>query len=527
MTVDLPEPGQEQPSRQRARVLIPDLIAIVTILCASVCAYHRIVGLWWMWDDPYHLNRLAPVGFKQIFLTADFWRAHPSHVYTPLLFASLKSDLLAFGLDPRGFYLHQLAVVAIAAVAIYCALRIVLDPVAAGATALIGVLGPAFATTVPQIMTRHYFEGVILATVSLIAFARKWNGVSVVSYLLSTLAKEVFVPLPLLLLVAYPKRWKSLVPHGVALVAYAMLRIAMVGSVRAYGFTVPSARWPLMIATAPLRMIRSWVSDAGVAGVCLVVGVLISVVVLFLRDRTQRIRILAGAAVAIVPVLPVSIDLRSRFVLVAWLLACVAAGLLLRRYAIVLLAVAVVANRLEWASTMRESVRMSDEARVFETMSSSELLFMPHTPAGTLAELGVLAHSEGRWLYDQQPLCGGRVSAERVLAFDPVVRQVRAMVPAEIATLCAAIRAAPLSVTLGGEGDKVFWQLGPYELGRYNFVLGDGQQGLEIPRDAGFRRAWVGSVSMRVRYDSPEGWSTYSPDFTVDLTHGQTLRWQR
>ena len=39
--------------------------------------------------------------------------------------------------------------------------------------ALLAFLGPAFARTVPQLMTRHYFEGLIFVLGAWIAFARR------------------------------------------------------------------------------------------------------------------------------------------------------------------------------------------------------------------------------------------------------------------------------------------------------------------------------------------------------------------
>jgi hypothetical protein len=35
------------------------------------------------------------------------------------------------------------------------------------------------------------------------------------------------------------------------------------------------------------------------------------------------------------------------------------------------------------------------------------------------------------------------------------------------------------------------------------------------------------TLTLRVRYDSPTGWSTYSPDLTVDLAHFETVTWYR
>lgn len=504
------------------------LDAAVSVIIAAICAlaYRKITRLWWMWDDPFHLN-LSATTFGQLFFGRHFWQTTPAQVYAPLLLVSLKADRLAFGLNANAFYLHQLAAVSLGAIALYFALRQTLDPIAASMTALLAFLGPAFARTVPQLMTRHYFEGLIFVLAAWIAFARKRPALSAILYFISTLAKEVFVPLPLVLLAVYPKRWRELFPHGAALIVYSIARIVILGSVHGYGYTVQAYRWPLAIVTAPVRIVRALIGDAGIVGICLVVAVLSCVAAIFIRDRHQRLVIGAAAFAAIVPILPVSIDVQSRYVLLTWLLASVAAGLLLKRFTLVILIVAVIANRAQWTHTMRETTRMSAEARAYASSTAGDLLLNPLVPPASIIELRNLTHSTGRWLYDQQPICAKRVSGGHILSYASASRGVREMSAGNIASECASIRAAPLSVTLSGAGDRVFWNFGPYRDGTYHIILNDGLHGFEVPRAVGFRLSGMKTLTLRVRYDSPTGWSTYSPDLTVDLAHFETVTWYR
>jgi hypothetical protein len=376
-------------------------------------------------------------------------------------------------------------------------------------------------------MTRHYFEGLIFALGAWIAFARKQPALSAILYFISTLAKEVFVPLPLLLVAVYPKRWRELFPHGAALVIYSVARIAILGSVHGYGYTVPGYRWPLAIVTAPVRIVRALIGDAGIAGVCLVIAILLCVSFVFIRDRRERLIIGAAALAATVPILPVSIDMQSRYVLMAWLLGSVAVGLLLKRFTLIVLVIALIANRAQWVQTMRETLRMSDEARVFASSSSADLLLSPLMPPATIIELRNLTHSTGRWLYDQQPICAKRISASRILTYNSSSRTVREMPAEELASECASVRSAPLSVKLSGAEDRLFWDFGPYRDGTYHIILNDGLHGFEVPRSVGFRLGGVSSLNLRVRYDSPAGWYTYSPDLTIDMVHFQTVTWHR
>jgi hypothetical protein len=504
-----------------------DWIASSGVFLAALLLYRKVTRLWWTFDDPLHLNLAGANGFFQLFFGARFWRAYPAHIYAPLQLVSPKLDLTFFGQDARAFYVHQLIAVSICGALLFFALRAAIDGISAFATAVLAIAGPAVAQTVPELMTRQYFEGLIFAIAATIAFARGRSILSAVLYLVSMLGKEVFVPLPLILLAMDRKRWRELVPHAVSLAGYSVLRIAILGPhLQGYGYTVPASRWPAAIATAPMRILRALRGDAGAAGLCLVIAVLFCVVILFIRDSNRRLAILAAAVAAVLPILPVSIEMQSRYVLTSWVLAAIAAGLLLKRYTVILLVIALIANRIQWTRTMRDATRMSDEARAAASMSSEDLLFMPLTPPSTMIELRKLTHSAGRWLYDQQPLCAGRVVARRVVSYDRESRGLRDLPPSRLAQECSSIRAAPMSVELDGARDRVFWDFGPYNDGQYRIILGDGMQGFDVPREAGFRLP-VDSLGLRVRFDSPAGWATYSPDLTIDVAHSQRLVWRR
>ncbi len=120
----------------------------------------------------------------------------------------------------------------------------------------------------------------------------------------------------------------------------------------------------------------------------------------------------------------------------------------------------------------------------------------------------------------------------RVWGYDPVARRVEDMtsrVPALRRRYCSSIRhGAPLSVEIHASGPRaLYWHLGPYREGRYAFVLGDGAQAFEMPASGGFQLKQVGRLALRVRYESPEGWVTYSPELDMDFTRQPSYRWAR
>ena len=95
-------------------------------------------------------------------------------------------------------------------------------------------------------------------------------------------------------------------------------------------------------------------------------------------------------------------------------------------------------------------------------------------------------------------------------------------------TFCRAIHdAAPLAVEIRGEGTGISWSLGPYIEGRYRFILGDGGMAVDMPRTGGFLLRQPAPLALRVKYESPDGWVTYSQVLSIDPREKAAVRWRR
>ena len=134
----------------------------------------------------------------------------------------------------------------------------------------------------------------------------------------------------------------------------------------------------------------------------------------------------------------------------------------------------------------------------------------------------------GGWFQDDLYLCFHRGPLGRVWGYDEetrrlvnLTRRIRAL----RARHCSSIRAeAPLSATLRFTREGLFWELGPHREGTYRFVLRDGAEAFEMPRSAGFK-VQANGLPLRVEYESPDGWITYSPE--LQLREGSSLHWSR
>jgi hypothetical protein len=135
------------------------------------------------------------------------------------------------------------------------------------------------------------------------------------------------------------------------------------------------------------------------------------------------------------------------------------------------------------------------------------------------------------WFYDDFYLCAHGNAGKRVWQFDPAILTVVEITP-RIAAIerrhCGSIRSSvPLTVRFHFQRPELHWELGPYADGKYTVLLADGWETFEVPRKEALNIPNVTSLAVRVRYDSPEGWTTYSPEMALDFTRQSDFAWQR
>jgi hypothetical protein len=58
-------------------------------------------------------------------------------------------------------------------------------------------------------------------------------------------------------------------------------------------------------------------------------------------------------------------------------------------------------------------------------------------------------------------------------------------------------------------------------------LIANGVQAFDVPREDGFRLPDIPGISLRIRYDSPQGWVTYSPELALDFVRQPRLNWSR
>lgn len=537
------------------RVAPPILIVVVAAIAVAVL-YGRAVTLWWTYDDAYLLRIAGETEVRQYFHDGHFWRGTPGAMFVPVLHSMYDAGFHLFGLEPGAWHAGVLVLLAAAAAAVALTVRMVTGTFPAIAAGLLWVSGAAVCTLATQIMLVHYSIAIVLMAASTAAFLmalRKRSMImSVVAaalYLAAMLAKEIAVPL-LALLVLVPERDRRLrvrylIAPACAFLAYLAWRWAMIGTLLGgYGWAIERHELPALLLSLPVKLIRLCAGASLPAGL-VAVALVIAGALLAMRNWTAARIGLVTLVMAVAPIVPVSKQMEGRYAVMTWLWASVAFAFgvasLPRRWgsalAAVALAATIYANRQQWRVEYGRSDRMSDEGRAWMRLRPNELLRLPAVPPAAMMELHWLKEialrrqSGAGWFYDDLYLCTAGVDGKRVFRYDAKVENI---VEATAETqrwqrqFCGSIRpGAPLSAAFEYRDDALFWTFGPYQDGAWRVIIGGGLQAFDVPRTGGFRLPGLPGMTLRVRYVSPAGWTTYSPEVELDFVRRPRTSWRR
>jgi hypothetical protein len=556
-------PGEALPGQpgQRRRAVLLDGLAVLALVAATAALYHQVLDLWWISDDFFNLrwaNAWTPADYT---FDPAVWRQLPFRMLTPLLFASYDTDLALFGPHPRGFYVHQLAGLALAAAALYLLLRCWL----ARRWALFGawcfLASVPVLSLAPLVMVRHYIECVALAALATLAWVaalrageRRRRGVVLASaaallWLAAAAAKEIAVPLAIVLPFlpegTARRRMQLALPLVAAALVYVGYRYWMLGAfVGGYGWVVPQEERLRQLVGLPAAIGRQVVGVDPLAGGIALAVLLAGTLLAALSSRRAAALVALGAVSALLPVLPVASEMVPRYAVAAATLLAVAAAVGLARarnmrHTVGLIgAVALlVANRQAWSDELPRRQRMSTEYRALLELPAGHVVRRPAGPPASLAEVARFGAdllgrpSRAGWFVDDFYVCRHAKDIRRLWQYDHRRRTLAdrtASLPSLRRRYCGGLRnGAPLAVELERRDGVLSWSLGPYRTGTWSFVFDDGVTAHAVPRRGAFDVGPEAPGPLRVRYDSAAGWTTYSPVLAPPLANGRGLRWQR
>ena len=551
-----------------------DAAAALVLALLNVALYRKVVWLWWTYDDPFNLHAVLTHRLIDPFVNRAIW---PQQLFTPLMMTAFSAEAATVGLDARWWYAINLGLAALSTICIYAAVRLFFDWLPSFVAAALFAASVPMCSVVVQLSTVHYFIAIIFGALSVIAYViavrrgartsrpqsaavsagdqsatgrdarplraggpRSLAIVSALAYLAAMLAKEVAVPLPLFLTFV-PRRSRYVIAHWLMLPVYFVWRRLVIGTFfGAYSWVIAPGEWPKLLLMLPWRVIQAMAGANLFIGLALIALMLIGIVLAAKQSREALLITIVAMIVVLGPILPLAKEVNRRYVLVPWIAVSIAFAAGARRNK-ALLAIAplllIVANRQEWTTEFATRLRMSNEARFMVDMPVNGLLERPTTPPATMRELNWVKMEQlhrpagASWFYDDFYLCSHDIAGKRLYTYNPGTRwfvELTPRVPQITQRHCGSIRNdKPLRVRFEFHDPAFAWDLGPYANGTYTAVLADGYEAFKIPAKDALNIPGVTALPIRIRYDSPDGWTTYSPGFNLDLVHQPNFEWHR
>lgn len=216
---------------------VPLLLAIVTLVI-----HHSALNGFFRHDDGWHLGFAACYAPWEYFFVPGITREHSYANLTPWNPLTYDINLMLFGLNPVGYYAHQIISIWLVAYMSYFLLRLWVSIGWATIGAMLFLVGAPTIYIAQELMTGHYLEGLIFACITIYGFVRAirgdgnhWLALGVLGYILACTCKEIYVPLPILLLALPESNWKKrlrfVAPFLIVTFLYLCWRAVVLGTV--------------------------------------------------------------------------------------------------------------------------------------------------------------------------------------------------------------------------------------------------------------------------------------------------------
>ena len=216
--------------------LVPLLLAIVTWFM-----HRSALDGFWRFDDGLHLGFAACYAPWEYFFVPAITREFSSEFLTPWNPLTYDINLTLFGLHPVAHYAHQLVSLWLVACMSFLLLRHWVGLGWAVLGAALFLVGAPTVHIAQELMTGHYLEGLLFVCIAIYGFVRAirgdgrhWLAVGVLGYVLASTCKEVYLPIPVLLLALpaddWKKRFRFVTPFLVVTLLYLCWRAAVLGT---------------------------------------------------------------------------------------------------------------------------------------------------------------------------------------------------------------------------------------------------------------------------------------------------------
>jgi Dolichyl-phosphate-mannose-protein mannosyltransferase len=267
---------------------------------------------------------------------------------TPWSSLSWDIDYNLFQLEPFGFRAHQLASLAAMMGIVYLILYRLTHSIVITSVFCFAIMTlPATFSIGDDLTCRHYLEGMIFSLLSFY-FAGKYNEdqqlrwwvFSVLVYVFSITAKEIYIPLPGILFFYFSGNFRRKIllifPYAVALLAYLIWRYYMLDGFGGYkaddAASLHPGEHPLSLANIGSRLLTSWLGNPVGSLLALAFCLLVLAVNFRKLDTSVKFGIFIGALGLLLPILALVPTMAWGIFDSRWLFAVSVAILLLLAY---------------------------------------------------------------------------------------------------------------------------------------------------------------------------------------------------
>lgn len=540
------------------------LSGLAGCLLLTFTLYGSTLNGWWCCDDPQILKHALQYTPREYFAVPEAWRALVPYSLTPWLSLVYDLDHTVFGLNPAGYYLHNLLTIALCTALICLIARQWVSGWYAFGGGLLFLVGAPVMVAAHQLMVRHYMEGLLFYLLAFWLLLRavhdgrsRWGWLAAIAFAVAAAAKEIYLPLGLALFLvpqgSLRQRLQAGWPLLLVMLLYLPWRWYMLGDLVG-GYTPAAALGRSDLASAlaqfanipALLLAWPWLP---LSGLLLCFGLAIR------QTRQPWLPLALYLPVALLaPLIPLARQPglgagSERYFIALWavlalgaaiLAGSAAAGRSIRFHLFSGLVMALlIASGWYHTATVRAALlpTMQEQfvqGRALVTAEGADVIYL--TPAAApwyLSGIVDLQREFGRQLpppalvSDEIDLSRHLAAGSRILRYDTATQAMvdgTAQVRQQMEVWQKKVQPRPLSVMMefDPQTKTMRWQLGPATQGQYTLLPEVGRQ--PLPPQGALRMEKPPDKVYRFRYDAPEGWIAYTPLLKFAITPQGTYR---
>lgn len=533
-----------EPSKNIDHITV-HLFAVAIPVIVFLLLYIKILDFWFMADDPCHLKYIANNGLFAAFY--DLTRIFSFANFTPWEPFSLGIDFKLFKLNPAGYYWHHLLVFSAALPLAYSVLSRYFPPIIISFVLTWFVVSIPTSDIVSYLMLRHYLEGLVLSILAIqfFLYAIEKNKICLayigaIFYLLACTAKELYVPLvillPFLLDLKQKLCRKNLYPYIAAAIIYIIWRNYMLSGNLISGYNMPGLeitkpitfenilRLPFTIAAA-MCWNTPWPSITMSA-------ILLPVLIINKFSLKNFIIYSVFASCVILPFLPVLtiLDLNPRYLFVFSFFFMILLGISLNqliniscpfginRFIVLLLGLSFLFSSVNPVDQRYESIKKyNDQQKTIGEFllhnNNENVTYILEKNPHCLGNFSVLREtvysqrsqtkisSEQCYIYHYYP--DAEVWTYASLDNMKKLGQAKMVFKDKKCTLLAD----NLDISFIYFKPFFSWSLGPYNDGQYSFINNGAI--IQVQRNGKILNPFTEDTSITVKYESPDNWLMY------------------